>query len=194
MQKPNVAIFRNTYLPYSETFIYDSIVRYKHFNPVVFAKKRVNAEQFQIEHLVIPKKLKQSHKLDAFFYSIGRKSTSVAQTFAEYSPGLIHAHFAQSGILAIPFARQFNIPLLVTLHGNDVGILLGRQKYKPKWWLYAASYRSIIKHTSLFLADSTELKERFIELGCPADKIRVHRLGIDLDSLKKSSLNKPESD
>ena len=194
MKKPNVAIFRNSYLPYSETFIYDSIVRYKRFNPIVFAKKRINKDQFQIENLVIPKKLKQSHKRDAFFYSVGIKSTRVAQTFAKYSPTIIHAHFAQSGILAIPYAQRFKTPLIVSLHGNDVGILLGSQKYKPKWWLYAASYRRLIKNTSLFLAGSTELKERFMELGCPADKILVHRLGIDLDSLKKSPLNKPESD
>lgn len=180
MRKRTIAIFRNVFLPYSETFIYDSIKRYKKFAPVVFTKKRTNHDLFPLDNIVVPSDLRNAHYFESFFYSIGVNAPSVAKEFEKVAPALVHAHFGPSGILAIPYSERFKIPMIVTLHGNDVGILLGRQKFKPKNWFYTLSLHRLIKSATLFLADSTELKERFIEIGCPTDKIRVHVLGIDL--------------
>lgn len=194
MHKQTIAIFRNIFLPYSETFIYDSIKRYKKFAPVVFTKKRINHNLFPLDNVVVPRDLKYARQFESFLYSIGISAPSVAQEFEKVAPKLVHAHFGQNGILAIPYVQKFKIPLIVSLHGNDVGILLGRQKFKPKNWFYALSIRRLIKRVSLFLAASTDLKEKFIEFGCPADKIRIHRLGIDIKLFQRrprAKSNKP---
>jgi len=182
--KQTIAIFRNVFLPYSETFIYDSIKTYKKFSPVVFTKKRINNILFPLDNVIVPRNLENARQIESFFYSIAINSPSVAREFEKVAPELVHAHFAQSGILAIPYVQKFQIPLIVSLHGNDVGILLARQKFKPKNWFYALSIRRLIKCASLFLAASNELKERFVKFGCPAHKIRIHRLGIDLSSFR----------
>lgn len=184
MQKQTIAIFRNRFLPFSETFIYDSIKRYKKFTPVVFTKKIINGNLFPLDNIVVPKDLKNRNQFESFFYSVGIKAPSVVQEFEKAAPKLAHAHFGPSGILAIPYIKRFEIPLIITLHGNDVGILLGTQKFKPKNWFYALSMQRLLKSVTLFLAASTDLKEKFIEFGCPADKIRIHRLGIDLESFQ----------
>ncbi len=37
-------------------------------------------------------------------------------------PELVHAHFASGGRSALPLARALRVPLVVTLHGNDVTV------------------------------------------------------------------------
>ncbi|NIR51525.1 glycosyltransferase, partial [candidate division KSB1 bacterium] len=191
MAKFVVALFRNIFLPYSETFIYDSMNHYKDFTPVVFAKKRINHDFFPFDPVYVPKQICKAGRIAHLFFTTGVVSTAcLAEKFKQHQPKIIHAHFGQSGVLAIPYAKKFNLPLIVTLHGNDVGLLLGKQKYLPKWWFYTLSLQRLIHTTTLFLAGSTELKERFQELGCPDNKIKVHRLAIDLN---KFHLSKKEN-
>lgn len=184
MSKPLVAIFRNRFLPYSETFIYESILHYKLFRPIVFAKNRLNQELFPFEPVYIPKVMSRFGKFEQVLFSTGIESPSVRREFIRHQPKIIHAHFGQSGILAIPYAKKFNIPLIVSLHGNDVGILLGSQRFKPKWWFYALSFRKLLLHTNLFLTASNDLKDCLIKLGCPSDKIKTHYLGINLEKFR----------
>ena len=177
-------MFRNNFLPYSETFIFDSLKFYNSFKPIVIAKKRFNQDRFPFEPVYISPLLSRGSRITHFLFSSENESTHTMQQITNHKPQIAHAHFGQSGVLAMPYARIFNIPLIVTLHGNDVGILLGRQKFQPKCWYYTGAYRSIIRRTTLFLAVSEELKDRFTELGCPPEKIRVHRLGINLEKFR----------
>ncbi len=181
--KPSIVIFRDTFAAYSETFVYETIRKYENFTPFVFTKKRINHNLFPFDNVFVPGNLK-GRKLEAWLFAKGIKSSAIARQFAHIAPKLAHAHFGQSGILALPYIKKFRVPLVVSLHGNDVGTLLGNQKLKPTNWVYWLSLRRLVRGTSLFLAASNELKDRFVELGCPAEKIRVHRLGIDLSLFK----------
>jgi len=175
-----VAIFRAIFLPYSETFIYDSLQKYTAFKPIVIAQRRINEDKFPNANVITPRE-KMAGRVDSFVFSSGIRSNAMYREFQKWNPAIVHAHFGQSGVLAIAYAKAARIPLIVTLHGNDVGILLGRQRFKPKCWFYALSLKRLIKETTLFLADSQELKDRFVSLGCPANKVRVHLLGVDLN-------------
>jgi hypothetical protein len=39
------------------------------------------------------------------------------------APALVHAHFAESGLAALPLTRELNIPLLTTFHGYDATVV-----------------------------------------------------------------------
>ena len=80
------------------------------------------------------------------------------------------------------FAKRHRIPLVVSLHGRDVTILMGADKYKPAWWPYLLRHRRLFRQAALFSAASTELRDLITDLGCPAHKVVVHRLGIDLSA------------
>jgi len=185
MPKPVIALFRNNFLPYSETFIFDSLKFYKSFKPIVIAKKRINQDLFAFDPVYLAPVLTQTNRLKRYLFS-RQNSHHVMQKIANHQPQIAHAHFGQSGVFAMPLAQKLKIPLVVTLHGNDVGILLGRQKFHPKWWYYTQSHKNMIRNATLFLAVSVDLRDRFIELGCPPEKIRVHRLGINLDKFQAS--------
>ncbi len=191
--KPVVALFRNVFLPYSETFIYDSIQSYSSFQPVVFTKKHVNEHLFPVDFVYSPNSLSRHDKIDRLLFSTGIPSPAILQKFAELKPEIIHAHFGQSGVVAMPYAKRLELPLIVSLHGNDLGILLGRQKFLPKWWWYALSFSKLIRQTALFLTASVDLSERLQELGCPPTKIRLHRLGIDLERFQPDQKKSPDA-
>jgi glycosyltransferase involved in cell wall biosynthesis len=86
------------------------------------------------------------------------------------SPDLIHAHFAADGLQMAPLSRRFHIPLIVTLHGFDVTV---RQQFAPR-------YNQVWNQTSVFLCVSEFIRAKAMEAGFPAEKLKVHRIGIDL--------------
>ena len=52
----------------------------------------------------------------------GCAPASVIRKFEAEGADLMHAHFRHDGILALPYARNLKVPLVVTLHGHDVNI------------------------------------------------------------------------
>lgn len=182
--KPVVAVFRNVFLPYSETFIYEILIRHRDYHPVGFAKRCVNWNSFPGIKVITPENAENSWRLDHFAFSASLLAPAVYREFKKVNPQVIHAHFGQSGVVALPYAKAHNIPLIVNLHGNDVGILLGNQRFRPRWWFYALSHKRLLRATTLFLASSQELKEQWVSLGCPENRVRAHTLGIDLEQFK----------
>lgn len=81
------------------------------------------------------------------------------------------------------FAKKFDIPLVVTLHGKDVTLLISEEIKRPRWRFFRENYRRLFDRASLFLAVSQELKDIIISAGCPEEKVILHRLGIDLTKL-----------
>ncbi len=176
---PLFALFRNNFLPLSETFIHDELRFHERYRGVVFARRRMNGHVF-CGHEV--------HAAD----EAGRAASLIYGATAMHAPffaefrrrpfALVHAHFGHNGLYALPYAQVFRLPLVVTVHGRDVTILVGPDRWLPEFWHYNAGSRALFSRTTLFLSASTELAELLVEAGCPEDKIRIHRLGIDLDA------------
>ncbi len=83
---------------------------------------------------------------------------------------LIHAHFASDGLQVTSLSEKLDVPLIVTLHGADVTV---RQNFAPR-------YVRLWNRASLFLCVSEFIRYKAIEAGFPAEKLRVHYIGIDL--------------
>ncbi len=184
-----VALFRNNFLPYSQTFIHDQIRHHGRYQVVVFARKWRNRDLFPGHNVVcIEMHPGKKHYLESHLYKHFHRSATFDRAFKEHSFDIIHAHFAYDGVYAVHFARKFNIPLVVTLYGHDVTILMGREKFRPKYWSYWRNKDELFEAVSLFLACSSELRESMIALGCPQEKLQVHHLGIDLSQFSPGEL------
>jgi glycosyltransferase involved in cell wall biosynthesis len=96
-------------------------------------------------------------------------------------PDLVHAHFASGGRSALPLARALHVPLLVTLHGNDVTVR-GNQR---------DLYRRLGEDASSFICVSAFIRERALEAGFPAEKLVVHYIGVDRAAFSPPSSNEP---
>jgi glycosyltransferase involved in cell wall biosynthesis len=168
-------MFVGTWLPYSETFIYDQVQHQSRFRATAFARRRGGApERFPYEHVV------SLGPIERKLYEFWRIAPTFSRQLRAIGAKAAHAHFGTNGVLAMPFARALGIPLAVTFHGYDVGALLPQNKYTSTYFRYQRQAPAMFDYASLLLCASQELADMLLELGAPESKIVVHRLGIDL--------------
>jgi glycosyltransferase involved in cell wall biosynthesis len=193
MTRPRVALLRNTFLPYSETFIHDELRFHERYDVSVFARRLLNADRFPGHRVFALDSPKRRMLAASAWYGLSTRSRYLEREMREGGFSLLHAHFGHNGVYAMGFARRLNLPLVVSLHGADVTVLLGAAKLRPQWWNYLIRYRRLFREARLFLAASNELKELIVSCGCPSEKVIVHRLGVDLDTFKPADPT-PSSD
>jgi len=182
---PRVAVLRNQFLPYSETFIHDELRCHERYAPTVLARREIDPARFPGHRVVAIETSNARRPLASLLYGVTGRSRRFDRALAQGGFSLLHAHFGHNGAYALGFARRHRLPLVVSLHGHDVTVLIGREKYHPDWWFYLARYRRLLTDATLFLAASDELRELVCSLGCPESKVRVHRLGVDFDVLER---------
>ncbi|MBN2802142.1 MAG: glycosyltransferase [Deltaproteobacteria bacterium] len=179
--KPHGALFRNNFLPYSETFIHDELRHHNRYDMTVFARQWRNRSQFQGHRVIAVEEIPSRRALMAsLIYGATARNRTFDNIFKTEKIDIIHAHFGHNALYGGYYAKKYNIPMVVSLHGRDVTILLGKDKYRPGYLKYLFGYKQLFKSADLFLAASTELKELIQSVGCPEEKVLVHRLGIDV--------------
>jgi glycosyltransferase involved in cell wall biosynthesis len=169
--QPRVAVFSARFLPYSETFVHDELRAHTRYEAHVFCTRRAHADRFPYPHVFAGGAL----------YACTRISPRFDRQLAEGGYSLVHAHFGTGGVYAVPFARRHGLPLVVTFHGFDVPLLGSAERLYPKYWPYAALGPSVLRHMALGLCASNELYELLRELGVEPARLRVHRIGLDLE-------------
>jgi len=99
---------------------------------------------------------------------------------------LIHAHFGTDARYFLGVAKRTGLPLVVTFHGHDAyrfpNTLGGLAKYY---------YRKLWEQASMVLTISDHMRHTLMELGCPEEKLKVLKVGVNLE-LFEFSPPKPE--
>jgi colanic acid/amylovoran biosynthesis glycosyltransferase len=90
---------------------------------------------------------------------------------------LIHAHFAYVGWNFIPVAKILKIPLVVSFYGYDYDFLPNTQ---PKW---KRRYKKLFQYGAFFLTEGEFGRKRLIKKGVPSDRVKVHHLGVDVETI-----------
>lgn len=166
------AVFNTQFLPYSQTFVYEELRQHRRYAAEVFARVRMLPERFPYPEVHVAGPL----------YAYTRTDRGFDRLFEQRRYDLVHAHFGTGAVYALGWAERFGLPLVVTFHGHDVTRLLSYERFFPAHWRYAALSRRLFARVTLGLCASSELRELLIGLGVDGDKLRVHRLGIDLDA------------
>ena len=184
----HVAHIRDTYLRQTETFIYDIYKRHKGVRPFFFCEKTANLDQFPAENIVA---IEDSGKVSAMKEDVTRRLVGGFPFYAKRAKKLgielIHAHFGQTGYYALHAKREMNIPLITSFYGQDVFEVPATDKWKKR-------YEKLFSEGDLFLALSEDMKEDLVKRGCPEEKIRIYRLGIDLSDFnifERPNRNRP---
>lgn len=177
-----LAVFVGDYLAYSETFIHDQLTAHRRFEPWVFARRLTSvADRFPCERLTtLP-----PHELLSYA-ALGRAPTFM-RVLRTSGARVLHAHYGLNGVQALSFVRALDLPLVVTFHGHDVGGLMWPNPLTPRYARYGLFARRMFDRAALLLCASQELADRLLELGAPADKVRVHRLGIHVEDFELAS-------
>lgn len=175
----------HTYLSVTENWIYPQIVRLPKIDTRVICHTVANLETFLLD----PHKIIVTPPLWCFGFGFPRIINSVAarlgwrDALAEakmqwWRPDILHAHFGPRGWESIALKRRLKVPLVTSFYGYDAWRL---PKKDPIW---LERYRELFTIGDVFLVEGPAMRERLLALGCPASKLQVLQIGVDLTALR----------
>lgn len=167
MSPPAVAHYLATFLPVTENWIHDQL-RYATVKSIVLTRNIRYPSRFPWSPLYATS--------GSWRQEIGRAIHGFyplhAEACREHGARLLHAHFGNRALFARRLALHLGIPLVGSFYGRDLAVPSGDV------------YRKLFADGVRFLAEGPAARERLIELGCPAEKIRIHRLGVNPDEIE----------
>ncbi|MEF3351633.1 glycosyltransferase [Paenibacillus sp. GYB006] len=184
-----LGVLRNTFLPYSETFISEQIIHYSNSNVEIITREVTNSNLFDfsewsINTVVNEKRPKGIKFLQKLLFTLNITSDyKISKIIKKKNLSVIHAHFGVDAVYALNACNKCNIPLLVTFHGYDITRLPKFKMYPFSYLVYFFNYKKLAENATLFLAVSNHIKTKLIERGFPSEKIMVHYIGIDLEKI-----------
>ena len=99
-----------------------------------------------------------------------------ARRLYRLAPQALHSHFGYVAVDDLPLAEFLDVPWFVGFYGADVYQLGRLTEWREK-------YRTMFSRASLVLALGPNMARQLEELGCPHEKICVHALGVDVQTL-----------
>jgi colanic acid/amylovoran biosynthesis glycosyltransferase len=180
MSKTVVASYCTTFLKSEMLHIYRQVTALRGVKTFVMTKAMQNTERFPFDDVEIIPKPHMSLLRHGWLKFVERKPPIVYR--GEYQmlsdlldrrgADLMHIYFGHTGVHLLPFIECWDKPCVVSFHGADVVMKNGGD--------YAKKMRRVLRTVPLVLARSRSLADRVVELGCPADRIRISRTGIPL--------------
>ena len=175
-----VLIFKDTLLPYSETWLLAQAAALQDFSPYYVGLSRTAGG------LPLPENRTFSladgrctgGRIRSLAYPVTRFDPGFFNDVEQLGPALIHAQFERSGLYAAPLAAKLRLPLITSCYGNDVtrhevpGLKTSVRRMRRK---------QLCREGDLFIAISKFIREKMIARGYPEDRTVIHHLGIDLD-------------
>jgi len=191
--KPVAAQYCATFLKPEMMHIYRQVTALRAYQPVVLTQRRENAARFPFEPVIELRRpwtrelrrLWQKGVLRGPLLISGREARALALQLRKMRAEVLHVYFGHIGVHLLPYLRRAEMPVLVSFHGADAGIdVTKRSHLKP--------LRQVFDLAKLILARSRAIADNLVELGCPEEKIRVHRAGIPLERFPFAQRYVPE--
>lgn len=175
--RPVVAIWRNAWLPRSETFIRDHVSSLTRWHPLLLGLRRVVDGLDVVPHLAPFADHGPRHWVGAVCSRAGYLGV-YESILRRRRAQLVHAHFGTNAVDFLPVVRRSRLPLVVSFHGFDLSTALSGAGGAG----YRARLEQLWSYASLLLTPSDHLANRLLSLGAPPAKVRRHYLGIDLSA------------
>ena len=166
------------YLPYSCPWIHRQVVGAPEVESGVLALRVLDGAGRRS-----PVNSLRSIKDESFFwYAVARSAAwrgkrwgnrAVVRLLSSWLPDLAHGHFGHHSWFFLPAVRSLGIPLVVSFYGHDMSELPRRNRV----WL--ERYQEMFDYGTLFFCEGPVMAEALAAIGCPHEKIRIQRLGID---------------
>ncbi len=187
MTRPTVAHVKDRFLPRSETFIYTLLRGLRRYRGLVIDRHaRQNATLFPWPDYISPVARwgPWAGWLERLSLRLWGRSPYLERALRREGVLLMHAHFGQLGALFVPVARRLGLPLVTSFYGAD----LSRFATDPAWH---PRFQALWAYGSRFLVLGPHMADRLRALGCPAERITVLPLPLDLGRLPKVERRPP---
>lgn len=189
-EKPTVAIYTNTFLTASMTFVYRQLCGIAdRFDPIVLTTKQDHKDRFPFSPIyVMPdnRTIEHSRNFASRVYRWTKKQITGKYTTLSRSQilsfcdvmrrkkvRLIHAHFGPDGLQMLPIAKELGIPLLVTFHGYDASSALHNR-------VYLRHLRRLFEYAHIICV-SEHMANKLYLYGAVQSKTDIHYIGIPVE-------------
>ncbi|HSM36305.1 MAG TPA: glycosyltransferase [Longimicrobiales bacterium] len=175
-ERPTAVIFRKRLLPWSETFIAQQGRALRRYQPVFAGYQYRQGGRAYLDgatSIVLEEHAASLALGKASLKLLGRIPARWRAALAQHEPRVVHAHFGLNALAAVPIARAFDVPLIVTYHGMDITVDRSGRERRRRERVFGVVDR--------ILAVSEFIRDRLLEAGAPADKLTVHRIGVDTE-------------
>lgn len=170
------------YLPYSQTWLHAQIACPPDVEASVVAFTTVDDGP---AHFPVPRltALSRTAPLRYLLYrgadhaGLRPLGPALARALAEGSPDVVHAHFGTTAWRCLPVVDAMDLPLVVSFYGYDMSELPAS---RPRW---RRRYPELFARGDLFLCEGPAMADGLVRIGCPAAKIGVNPLGVDVARL-----------
>ncbi|MHB8168801.1 MAG: glycosyltransferase [Thermoleophilia bacterium] len=181
--RPVVIHYYYSWLPQTQTWMYTQLV----FTPAELVDSHVvcdnteNLDQFGVPNI---------HSLSGagrprYLWDKGLRRLGVrhyigflAEQARRLDAAVIHSHFGNVGWENLGAARRSGTRHVVTFYGRDVNML---PVSEPVW---RRRYRELFGAADYILCEGSHMAAAIVALGCPAEKVRVHHLGVRIDQIR----------
>jgi colanic acid/amylovoran biosynthesis glycosyltransferase len=191
--QPVAAQYCATFLKPEMLHIYRQISALRAYQPFVLTQKRENATRFPFEPIATLRR-PWTRELRRFWRKTilrrpvlisGKETRDLATHVRQSGAAVLHIYFGHIGVQLLPYLKKAQVPVVVSFHGADAGIDVSKRSH-------ARLLREVFDLAALILPRSQAMAENLAELGCPPEKIRVHRTGIPLDRFPFAQRYVPE--
>ncbi|MEJ5887569.1 glycosyltransferase [Pseudokineococcus marinus] len=184
---PRVAVYRRYFLPRSETFVRDHLLRMPRY------ETRAVTSEVLYDPLLVPgvePHLPRDRDLvpraaAAVLRRLGRPPEQVAApplaaALRATGAGLVHVHFGVDAAWALPAVRLARLPLVVTFHGYDATMHPEVLRRSHSGALLVDGFDALVRRADAVVTVSRFLREALLRRGVPGEKIHVIACGVDV--------------
>lgn len=177
---PRVVVWRSHLLPGSETFIRNQADALTTWHPSYLGAVKVTSPLSRDTDVIAFGDSARDRR-DVLALKATGRAARLTRLLRRLRPALVHAHFGGDGWLISRSATDLDVPLVITLHGQDVtrqpalpGLRGARQR---------RNLRVAFDRATLLIAVSGFIRDRAIALGADPAKVRVHHTGVPVPPL-----------
>ncbi|WP_152362172.1 glycosyltransferase [Microlunatus speluncae] len=189
--RPTVAVWRDVWLPPSETFIRDQMAAMARWQGVRVGMQELPDPLVPADFAPFTGASRLRKLRGELLGTVGWERQYV-NFLMEAEAQVLHAHFGPSAIRALPVAKRAGLPMVATFHGYDVTrvprLPMGRGRE------YRRRLRRLFDYADRLVAVSDFIADRLIALGAPESRVTVHYTGIDVRGIDAASPLLPRSD
>jgi glycosyltransferase involved in cell wall biosynthesis len=176
----SVLIFRKHLLASSETFIRSQAGAMKRFHPFFVGLRRVDGLSLPAGSSWVANEGGLLGAANELRFRLLGPSPGCVNRLQALRPKLLHAHFGPDACQALPLVSQLELPLIATFHGYDATTSDGELR-RLRWGRHYLRWRSQLwGKAARFLAVSEFIRKQVEQQGFPANRIRVHYIGVDV--------------
>ena len=174
--KPVVAHFANTYFKLSQNWIRTQVEHTNTYQPIILTMYTANIpENYSYTCYALREKNWSTWLMNRMLRKFFGYFPSFYNKAQQNNVQLIHAHFGQNGYSLIPLAKALKVPLVTTFYGEDAS----RLPFQVNEW--QKRYKTLFSFGTYFLVEGNHLGKQLQRLGCPASKILIQHLGVQLE-------------